>query len=292
MKKIVTILLCILLIIQISSLCVIFKVDSFINKDNMKSQLDTVDFSKIDINNDPYFGDYFTDIYDLFETFNISTNILDNFINSNITKHFVGEVSSNIIQYIIDGNDRPIVTDNYIDEFSTELVDYTLKQITINIDGILDKKVLTEVIATELKANISELPTTSQIENKIDDRPLSIIRIITSDSIKTIIIISIIIVTALIIFLNIKQFKWISKLAISVMISGIILWLVSIIGQNIIDNINIDLTSTIYLIVTQLINSLLMQIKSMATIMIIISVVVISIYIIVKNIIKGANNDI
>jgi len=204
----------------------IFTFSSFLNGDNIK-----------DIINE---NNLYENIPFEIENENLNLEFVEQFLEIPETKELISEIAGDYVDYILGKGEMPIITEAEINKIINS------KYVKENLNLTAVEK---EEIKTELKLQIEEINETLANDMTLISDELfedDLIKFIFSDTIKTIIIIALIVIAILIglcLWSWYRPFAWIG---VSAVISGTLLLLIkSIISNILLKDINEELLNTI-----------------------------------------------
>lgn len=227
LKGLVVSILVIILFVSTLGLFILFPLKNAIGKNSIKEMVANIEVEKM-MAEDPEFkediNEMFKPVFDEAKEFGVDEEIIIKIIDSDEVKGLMGDFTSNIVDYVLTGQNQKILTTANIKELVTKAIN------DINASGIyeIDEKQKDSVLSSvEKYADEFEnlIPNTQVIEEgltKEDQEAIGIIRYILGNTLITYLIIASVISLLGLIFLKKKGAKWLKFGAITILISALI----------------------------------------------------------------------
>lgn len=161
------------------------------------------------------------EMYSLASQFSVSEEDVDSIIDSDIVKEIIGYAVGNLTDYIINGTDTTVLSEDDIYNLISDNLDDILEENNISLDDGQKEKFLRE-IEKQLPDIVEAIPTSEDIVGSNYSDSIEQIQMIFSDTTKTALCVGLIISGVLIIILKWKNFEWVKYLGVTMLISGLI----------------------------------------------------------------------
>ncbi len=293
LKGLAIFILTIALYVSIASILFLLPLRNAINKDTIKEAIINLNIEKT-MNENPKAGEKINEalepIYEKAQEYGIKKDIVIKIIDTKEIKNLFGEVTSNVIDYILTGKNRKIIESEEINNFVSNAIDeindlgyYTFSE--HEKENIL---IIVQDIVDEFQ---DAIPNTSDYDEVIKNNPktkdLMLVKTVLSDKFLTYFIVGVIISVLGLLLLKWKECKWIKSIAITTLLSSITI----ITGTILILSLGNKISSDIPLIMDILTNPLNYSLN-LSMIIFIVMIVVLIIYgiihkIIIKNLKKA-----
>ncbi len=215
-------------ILVVATICV-FSVSAFATKDNIVDKMKSVDIitevKKIRNSGSTEGASGVTQVidemYSLASQFSVSEEVVDQIIDSRITKEIVGDAVGNLTDFIVNGEDTKILSEEDAYNLINDNLDDVLDENNISIDDGQKEKFLREV-KKQLPDIVEVLPTSEDLIGSSYGDNIEKIQIVFSDNTKIFLCVALIISGVIVIILKRKEFEWCTNLGVSLLISGLI----------------------------------------------------------------------
>ena len=227
LKGLVLTILVIILFISTYALLILFPVKNAVGKNSIKELITNLEIEKM-VDDNPEFEQTFNEMFEpiLEETkeLGIDEEIIVKIMDSKEVKNFLGDLTSNVVDYVLTGENQKLITTENIEELVITAIN------DINESGIYK---ITEKQKTAVLDSVQKyadefqdlIPDTQVVEESLsveDQEVLNIIRFVLGDTLITILLISALVSFVGLIALKFKQAKWVKYIAIPMLISSLI----------------------------------------------------------------------
>lgn len=229
LRKLSIFLFTIILFATTSGLLIIIPIKNTLKKNTIQEVISHLEIEKL-VEENPKFQETINEvlepIYEETDKLGIPQETVIKIIDSKEVKDLVGDVSNNVISYLLTGKEQKLITTKNIESIVADSID------DINASGIEHineekKEKLLNIVRTKVDEEQEFIPTTKIIEKSVKLSPstqekLDIIHFIVSD--KLIILLSLTLIFSIIflIFLKTKEAKWFKWCANTIMLAAIL----------------------------------------------------------------------
>ena len=161
------------------------------------------------------------EMYSLADQFSVSEDVVDSIINSNITKQIIGDAIGNLTDYVINGKETRMFSEDDIYELITDNLDDILKAANVSLDDGQKEKFLRE-IKKQLPDIVEVVPTSESLVNSEHNFEINLIQELFSTKVKVILCVLAIISALAVIILKKEDFEWCANLGVSLLIAGLV----------------------------------------------------------------------
>ena len=231
-KKIILIILTVLLLLSTTLLLILIPVRNTISKKSIKDALTNVELENI-VEDNPKVKEKVDEILkpicDETGEFGIDDEVIIKIFDSKEVKGLLGDISSNVLDYVIYKKNQKIINVNDIEKLISSVID------DINNSGIYsisdnNKENIVNIVKEEFDKYQNIVPDTSVVNNYVDiddNVNIEIVRFILSNNL--IIYLSIVIIVSFIgiVLLKLKNLKWLKHNLVVILISDIISIIIS-----------------------------------------------------------------
>lgn len=162
------------------------------------------------------------EMYSLADQFSVSEDVVDSIINSNITKQIIGDAIGNLTDYVINGKETMVFSEDDIYELITDNLDDILKAANVSLDDGQKEKFLRE-IKKQLPDIVEVVPTSESLVNSEHNFEINLIQELFSTKTKVILCVCLVISGVIVVILKRKDFEWCANLGVALLISGLVI---------------------------------------------------------------------
>ena len=208
----------------------VFSVSAFANRDNIVKNMKKADIltevHKIrnsgSAEGSNGVAQVIDEMYFLASQFSVSEEIVDKIIDSDITKEIVGDTVGNMTDYIVNGEDTKVLSEDDIYKLIDDNLDEVLKENDLSIDDGQKEKFLREV-EKQLPDIVKVIPSSSELLGSDYGEEIRLIQEIFGVRTKVILCVCLFISGLIVIILKRKHFEWCANLGVALLISGLVL---------------------------------------------------------------------
>lgn len=160
------------------------------------------------------------EMYSLASQFSVSEEVVDQIIDSDLTKEIIGEAVGNLTDYMVNGKDTKVLSEEDAYNLISDNLDEVLKENDLSIDEGQKEKFLREV-EKQLPDIIEVVPTSEDLLGSSYGSDIDKIQTIFSDNTKILLCASLVISGAIVIILKRKEFEWCANLGVALLIAGL-----------------------------------------------------------------------
>lgn len=219
-------------ILVVITVCV-FDVSRFAEKDNIVNKVQDTDIltevKKVrnsgSVEGNSGITQAIDEMYSLASQFSVSEKVVDKIIDSNLTKEIIGEAVGNVTDYMVNGKEAKVLSEEDTYNLISDNLDKVLEENNLSIDDGQKEKFLREVE--------KQLPDIVQIIQISDDSLaadslLSKIQTIFSDNTKILLCVCLTISGFIVIIFKRKGFEWCANMGVALLIAGLVIMGISI----------------------------------------------------------------
>ena len=214
-------------VLVVATICV-FSISAFATKDNIVDKMQDTDIltevKKIRNSGSTEGASGVTQVidemYSLASQFSVSEEVVDQIIDSDLTKEIIGEAVGNLTDYMVNGKDTKVLSEEDAYNLISDNLDEVLKENDLSIDEGQKEKFLREV-EKQLPDIIEVVPTSEDLLGSSYGSDIDKIQTIFSDNTKILLCASLIISGAIVIILKRKEFEWCANLGVALLIAGL-----------------------------------------------------------------------
>ncbi len=215
-------------VLVVATICV-FSISAFATKDNIVDKMQDTDIltevKKIRNSGSTEGASGVTQVidemYSLASQFSVSEEVVDQIIDSDLTKEIIGEAVGNLTDYMVNGKDTKVLSEEDAYNLISDNLDEVLKENDLSIDEGQKEKFLREV-EKQLPDIIEVVPTSEDLLGSSYGSDIERIQIIFSDNTKILLCASLVISGAIVIILKRKEFEWCANLGVALLIAGLV----------------------------------------------------------------------
>ena len=214
-------------VLVVATICV-FSISTFATKDNIVDKMQDTDIltevKKIRNSGSTEGASGVTQVidemYSLASQFSVSEEVVDQIIDSDLTKEIIGEAVGNLTDYMVNGKDTKVLSEEDAYNLISDNLDEVLKENDLSIDEGQKEKFLREV-EKQLPDIIEVVPTSEDLLGSSYGSDIDKIQTIFSDNTKILLCASLVISGAIVIILKRKEFEWCANLGVALLIAGL-----------------------------------------------------------------------
>lgn len=214
-------------VLVVATICV-FSISAFATKDNIVDKMQDTDIltevKKIRNSGSTEGASGVTQVidemYSLASQFSVSEEVVDQIIDSDLTKEIIGEAVGNLTDYMVNDKDTKALTEEDAYNLISDNLDDVLAENDLSIDEGQKEKFLREV-EKQLPDIIEVIPTSEDLLGSSYGSDIERIQIIFSDNTKILLCVSLVISGAIVIILKRKEFEWCANLGVALLIAGL-----------------------------------------------------------------------
>lgn len=215
-------------VLVVATICV-FSTSAFATKDNIVNKMQDTDIltevKKIRNSGSTEGASGVTQVidemYSLASQFSVSEEVVDQIIDSNLTKEIIGEAVGNLTDYMVNDKDTKVLTEEDAYNLISDNLDEILEENDLSIDEGQKEKFLREV-EKQLPDIIEVIPTSEDLLGSSYGSDIERIQIIFSDNTKILLCASLFISGVIVIVLKRKEFEWCANLGVALLIAGLV----------------------------------------------------------------------
>lgn len=208
----------------------VFSISSFATKDNIVKSMEKIDLltSVKKIRNSGSgagnngVAQVVDEMYSLASQFSVSSDVVDSIIDSKITKQIIGDAVGNLTDYVVNGKETRVFSEDDIYELITDNLDDILKAANVSLDDGQKEKFLRE-IKKQLPDIVEVVPTSESLVNSEHNFEINLIQELFSTKTKVILCVCLVISGVIVIILKRKDFEWCANLGVALLISGLVI---------------------------------------------------------------------
>ena len=216
-------------VLVVATICV-FSISAFATKDNIVDKMQDTDIltevKKIRNSGSTEGASGVTQVidemYSLASQFSVSEEVVDQIIDSDLTKEIIGEAVGNLTDYMVNNKDTKVLTEEDAYNLISDNLDDVLAENDLSIDEGQKEKFLREV-EKQLPDIIEVIPTSDDLLGSSYGSDIERIQIIFSDNTKILLCVSLVISGAIVIILKRKEFEWCANLGVALLIAGLVI---------------------------------------------------------------------
>ncbi len=227
LKGLVLTILVIMLFVSTLGLLILFPIKSAVGKNSIKDLISNLNIEQM-VEENPEFeqtiNEMFEPIFTETEELGIDEEIIVKIMDSQEVKNLIGDLTSNVVDYVLTGENQKLITTENITDLVTTAID------DINKSGIYE---ITEKQKTSVVDSVQKyadefqdlVPDTQVVEESLtaeDQEVLNIIRFVLGDTLITILLVSTLISIAGLVALKFKQARCLKYIAIPTLVSSLI----------------------------------------------------------------------
>ena len=215
-------------VLVVATICV-FSISAFATKDNIVDKMQDTDIltevKKIRNSGSTEGASGVTQVidemYSLASQFSVSEEVVDQIIDSDLTKEIIGEAVGNLTDYMVNDKDTKVLTEEDAYNLISDNLDDVLAENDLSIDEGQKEKFLREV-EKQLPDIIEVIPTSEDLLGSSYGSDIERIQIIFSDNTKILLCVCIAISGLIVIVLKRKAFEWCANLGVALLIAGLV----------------------------------------------------------------------
>ncbi len=240
MKKFLSIIISLILILILAFLIILLPLNNLLKKDNVKRIVNNIQIEE-QIEQDENFAKVidkiFEPLYIEAKKYNISDKYIIKIMDSEEVKNLIGSITSNIIDYVITGNDQKIISNIDINNVISNSIDKINRNYLIFTEE--NKQNILQIVDKKINEYQDIIPNTKEVEENLNSNTLKILNVMRSlfaSKLIIFLIVTVIILTLVIILLNLEKFKWLKYIGVNLFIASLISLLGNILINLIIKN--------------------------------------------------------
>lgn len=226
--KFIRFLLGALLVVCLTLAVFVFNISSFSKTENMEKTIENTDLltevNKIrnsgKVGNQSALSSVIDDVYATAEEYGISDKLVDTVIDSKAMKEALGKAAGNVTDYVVNGVETPILTNEDLYKVAEDNIDDWIKESGIEVTDNQKDKIL-EGSKEFIPIVVDNLPTSAELATDYESE-VDFVQTFFSNQVKVILVVVSIILTILLIILGRKNMRWLANLGTSLLVSGLI----------------------------------------------------------------------
>lgn len=226
--KVIRFLLGALLVVCLTLAVFVFNISSFSKTENMEKTIENTDLltevNKIrnsgKVGNQSALSSVIDDVYATAEEYGISDKLVDTVIDSKAMKEALGKAAGNVTDYVVNGVETPILTNEDLYKVAEDNIDEWIKESGIEVTDNQRDKIL-EGSKEFIPIVVDNLPTSSELATDYKSE-VDAVQTVFSNQVKVILVVVSIILTILLIILGRKNMRWLANLGTSLLVGGLI----------------------------------------------------------------------
>ena len=226
--KVIRFLLGALLVVCLTLAVFVFNISSFSKTENMEKTIENTDLltevNKIrnsgKVGNQSALSSVIDDVYATAEEYGISDKLVDTVIDSKAMKEALGKAAGNVTDYVVNGVETPILTNEDLYKVAEDNIDEWIKESGIEVTDNQKDKIL-EGSKEFIPIVVDNLPTSAELATDYESE-VDFVQMFFSNQVKVILVVISIILTILLIILGRKNMRWLANLGTSLLVGGLI----------------------------------------------------------------------
>lgn len=226
--KFIRFLLGALLVVCLTLAVFVFNISSFSKTENMEKTIENTDLltevNKIrnsgKVGNQSALSSVIDDVYATAEEYGISDKLVDTVIDSKAMKEALGKAAGNVTDYVVNGVETPILTNEDLYKVAEDNIDDWIKESGIEVTDNQKDKIL-EGSKEFIPIVVDNLPTSAELATDYESE-VDFVQTFFSNQVKVILVVISIILTILLIILGRKNMRWLVNLGTSLLVGGLI----------------------------------------------------------------------
>ena len=226
--KVIRFLLGALLVVCLTLAVFVFNISSFSKTENMEKTIENTDLltevNKIrnsgKVGNQSALSSVIDDVYATAEEYGISDKLVDTVIDSKAMKEALGKAAGNVTDYVVNGVETPILTNEDLYKVAEDNIDDWIKESGIEVTDNQRDKIL-EGSKEFIPIVVDNLPTSAELATDYKSE-VDAVQTVFSNQVKVILVVVSIILTILLIILGRKNMRWLANLGTSLLVGGLI----------------------------------------------------------------------
>lgn len=226
--KVIRFLLGALLVVCLTLAVFVFNISSFSKTENMEKTIENTDLltevNKIrnsgKVGNQSALSSVIDDVYATAEEYGISDKLVDTVIDSKAMKEALGKAAGNVTDYVVNGVETPILTNEDLYKVAEDNIDDWIKESGIEVTDNQKDKIL-EGSKEFIPIVVDNLPTSAELATDYESE-VDFVQTFFSNQVKVILVVISIILTILLIILGRKNMRWLVNLGTSLLVGGLI----------------------------------------------------------------------
>lgn len=226
--KVIRFLLGALLVVCLTLAVFVFNISSFSKTENMEKTIENTDLltevNKIrnsgKVGNQSALSSVIDDVYATAEEYGISDKLVDTVIDSKAMKEALGKAAGNVTDYVVNGVETPILTNEDLYKVAEDNIDEWIKESGIEVTDNQRDKIL-EGSKEFIPIVVDNLPTSAELATDYESE-VDFVQMFFSNQVKVILVVISIILTILLIILGRKNMRWLVNLGTSLLVGGLI----------------------------------------------------------------------
>lgn len=226
--KFIRFLLGALLVVCLTLAVFVFNISSFSKTENMEKTIENTDLltevNKIrnsgKVGNQSALSSVIDDVYATAEEYGISDKLVDTVIDSKAMKEALGKAAGNVTDYVVNGVETPILTNEDLYKVAEDNIDEWIKESGIEVTDNQRDKIL-EGSKEFIPIVVDNLPTSAELATDYESE-VDFVQMFFSNQVKVILVVISIILTILLIILGRKNMRWLANLGTSLLVGGLI----------------------------------------------------------------------
>ena len=226
--KVIRFLLGALLVVCLTLAVFVFNISSFSKTENMEKTIENTDLltevNKIrnsgKVGNQSALSSVIDDVYATAEEYGISDKLVDTVIDSKAMKEALGKAAGNVTDYVVNGVETPILTNEDLYKVAEDNIDEWIKESGIEVTDNQRDKIL-EGSKEFIPIVVDNLPTSAELATDYKSE-VDAVQTVFSNQVKVILVVISIILTILLIILGRKNMRWLANLGTSLLVGGLI----------------------------------------------------------------------
>lgn len=215
-------------ILVVVTICV-FCISSFATKDNIVRSMENTDILK-EVKKVKNSGSaegqsgvtqIINEMYSLASQFSVSEEVVDKIIDSKITKEIVGDTVGNLTDYVVNGKETAVLSEDDVYNVINDNLDSILKSSDVSLDDGQKEKFLRE-IKKQIPDIVEVIPTSEDLLGSNYENKIEVIQDVFSIKTKVALILCLSISGLIVIILKRKNFEWCANLGSAMLISGLV----------------------------------------------------------------------
>ena len=226
--KVIRFLLGALLVVCLTLAVFVFNISSFSKTENMEKTIENTDLltevNKIrnsgKVGNQSALSSVIDDVYATAEEYGIYDKLVDTVIDSKAMKEALGKAAGNVTDYVVNGVETPILTNEDLYKVAEDNIDEWIKESGIEVTDNQRDKIL-EGSKEFIPIVVDNLPTSAELATDYKSE-VDAVQTVFSNQVKVILVVVSIILTILLIILGRKNMRWLANLGTSLLVGGLI----------------------------------------------------------------------
>lgn len=226
MKNFLAVIASIVLFISILFAAVLFNTSQFLKRETITKTVEKVSLVELSKEQTPQAKQVkkmMDTLYKKASTYGIDEKTVNSIIESDSVKAYVGDIAASLSEYVLTGKEGKILTKEEFNRMFEKNIDSILDNSSLDITE-KEKQEFKEFVEENSDDIIESIPTVEQIALEVPAQGLQSLRVFFSPNLKIGAIVGIVLSSILIIFLSLKNKKWLKYLGTTLLLAGLFIF--------------------------------------------------------------------